>query len=124
MSRGRGPISGLDGPQTQELQRILAGRGYDVGKIDGLAGAKTRTAVKDMQLKLGLPADFSIARQRAAMEAFVLEDVIKPLLAERLKGGEPLTLAEWQEALPDAKGLASVFVEMTLLKAQADNEVA
>ncbi|MGZ5919661.1 MAG: lytic murein transglycosylase B, partial [Hyphomicrobium sp.] len=57
MSRGRGPISGLDGPQTQELQRILAGRGYDVGKIDGLAGAKTRTAVKDMQLKLGLPAD-------------------------------------------------------------------
>jgi hypothetical protein len=57
MSRGRGSISGLDGAQTQELQRILAGRGYDVGKIDGLAGAKTRTAVKDMQLKLGLPAD-------------------------------------------------------------------
>ena len=57
MSRGRGRSNGLDGAQTQELQQILAGRGYDVGKIDGLAGAKTRTAVKDMQLKLGLPAD-------------------------------------------------------------------
>jgi lytic murein transglycosylase len=57
MSRGRGPISGLDGAQTQELQRLLAARGYDVGKIDGLAGQKTRSAVKDMQLKLGLPPD-------------------------------------------------------------------
>ncbi len=57
MSRGNGPISGLDGGQTKELQRLLVDRGYDVGKIDGLAGQKTRTAVKDMQLKLGLPPD-------------------------------------------------------------------
>jgi lytic murein transglycosylase len=57
MGRGRGPIVGLDRAQTQELQGLLAKRGYDVGKIDGLAGQKTRTAVKDMQKKLGLPAD-------------------------------------------------------------------
>ena len=57
MSRGRGNTNGLDGPSTKELQQLLANRGYDVGKIDGLAGAKTRSAVKDMQLKLGLPAD-------------------------------------------------------------------
>jgi len=57
MSRGRGDTNGLDGPSTKELQQLLANRGYDVGKIDGLAGAKTRAAVKDMQLKLGLPAD-------------------------------------------------------------------
>jgi lytic murein transglycosylase len=57
MGRGRGPISGLDRAQTQELQGLLAGRGYDVGKVDGLAGQKTRTAVKDVQLKLGLPPD-------------------------------------------------------------------
>jgi lytic murein transglycosylase len=57
MSHGRGLISGLDRPQTQELQGLLAKRGYDVGKIDGLAGQKTRTAVKAMQLKLGLPPD-------------------------------------------------------------------
>jgi lytic murein transglycosylase len=57
MGHGRGPISGLDRAQTQELQGLLAHRGYDVGKIDGLAGQKTRTAVKDMQLKLGMPPD-------------------------------------------------------------------
>jgi lytic murein transglycosylase len=35
----------------------LTRRGYDVGKIDGVIGVKTRAAVKDVQLKLGLPAD-------------------------------------------------------------------
>jgi lytic murein transglycosylase len=57
MSRGRGATNGLDAAQMKELQQILTNRGYDVGKIDGLAGAKTRAAVKDMQLKLGMPAD-------------------------------------------------------------------
>jgi lytic murein transglycosylase len=57
MSRGRGDTNGLDASGTKELQQILAARGYDVGKIDGLAGAKTRAAVKDMQIKLGMPAD-------------------------------------------------------------------
>ena len=57
MSPGRGDTDGLDGEQTKELQRILVSRGYDVGKVDGLAGQKTRAAVKDMQIKLGLPAD-------------------------------------------------------------------
>ena len=57
MSKGRGDTNGLDLNQTKELQTLLAGLGYDVGKVDGLAGAKTRAAVKDMQIKLGLPAD-------------------------------------------------------------------
>ena len=65
MSRGRGDTNGLDAAGTKELQQILAGRGYDVGKIDGLAGAKTRAAVKDMQIKLGMPAD-SFRDARAA----------------------------------------------------------
>jgi lytic murein transglycosylase len=57
MSRGRGQIPELAQNETMEVQRILAARGYDVGKIDGLVGQKTRAAVKDMQMKLGLPAD-------------------------------------------------------------------
>ncbi len=57
MSRGRGPIPELDQARTKELQEILVSRGYDVGKIDGLAGSKTRAAVKDMQIKLKMPAD-------------------------------------------------------------------
>ena len=43
--------------QMVELQTLLSERGYDVGKIDGKLGASTRAAVKDVQLKLGLPAD-------------------------------------------------------------------
>jgi len=36
---------------------MLTRAGYDVGKIDGFAGLKTRQAVKEMQKKYGLPAD-------------------------------------------------------------------
>ena len=39
------------------MQTILANAGYDVGKIDGTIGAQTRAAVKDVQMRLGLPAD-------------------------------------------------------------------
>jgi peptidoglycan hydrolase-like protein with peptidoglycan-binding domain len=31
--------------------------GYDVGKVDGVLGQQSRTAVKAMQIKYGLPAD-------------------------------------------------------------------
>ncbi|WP_158966130.1 lytic murein transglycosylase [Chachezhania sediminis] len=48
---------GLSGPQMQELQRKLAARGYDVGAVDGILGAKTREAVQTEQQRLGLPAD-------------------------------------------------------------------
>lgn len=53
----RNPQKGLSGAQMKQLQRKLANRGYDVGKIDGILGSGTRTAVQDMQKKLGLPAD-------------------------------------------------------------------
>ena len=43
--------------QTKQLQQFLAKRGYDVGKIDGVVGAATRDAIREMQVKFGLPAD-------------------------------------------------------------------
>ena len=52
-----GKITPLGHKQIKQLQRALAKRGFDVGKIDGIIGAKTRAAVKATQLKLGLPAD-------------------------------------------------------------------
>jgi lytic murein transglycosylase len=54
---GRGETDGLSFEETRQLQQILQKRGYDVGKIDGVVGAQTRAAVRDMQKKTGLPAD-------------------------------------------------------------------
>ncbi|MGH1373001.1 lytic murein transglycosylase [Planktotalea sp.] len=51
------PDVGLNGAQMKQLQNKLTSRGYDVGKSDGILGAKTRAAVQDIQKKLGLPAD-------------------------------------------------------------------
>ena len=39
------------------LQNLLQKQGYDVGKIDGILGAKTRQSVRKLQLHYGLPAD-------------------------------------------------------------------
>ena len=57
MSPGRGRVDSLSYNQIKILQRKLAARGHDVGKIDGIIGAKTREAVKQEQIRLGLPAD-------------------------------------------------------------------
>lgn len=57
VGRGKANVNSLDAGQTKQLQTILANAGYDVGKVDGIIGAKTRAAVKDVQLRLGLPAD-------------------------------------------------------------------
>ncbi|MBT0959509.1 lytic murein transglycosylase [Alphaproteobacteria bacterium KMM 3653] len=51
------PDPALSDGQMKSLQKKLANRGYDVGKIDGILGAKTRAAVQKEQSRLGLPAD-------------------------------------------------------------------
>jgi len=51
------PDPQLTGAQIKALQRKLAARGHDVGKIDGILGEKTRAAVQAEQIRLGLPAD-------------------------------------------------------------------
>ncbi len=57
MYRGKPGIATLSGEQVKELQTILARQGYPVGEPDGKLGAASRAAVKQAQLKLGLPAD-------------------------------------------------------------------
>jgi lytic murein transglycosylase len=47
----------LDAAGVKEVQKLLQARGYNVGKVDGIVGLQTRAAVKDVQMKLGLPAD-------------------------------------------------------------------
>ena len=51
------PSPALTGEQMQSLQQKLTNRGYDVGGIDGILGAKTRAAVQAEQQRLGMPAD-------------------------------------------------------------------
>lgn len=51
------PDPALDPDQMTALQEKLDALGHDVGKIDGILGAGTRTAVQKEQARLGLPAD-------------------------------------------------------------------
>ncbi|MFM7336399.1 MAG: lytic murein transglycosylase [Tabrizicola sp.] len=51
------PDPALSGDEMTTLQEKLAALGHDVGKIDGILGAGTRTAVQKEQVRLGLPAD-------------------------------------------------------------------
>ena len=57
MQRPSAPVVQLPLNQLRELQQLLVRAGYDVGKIDGVMGQQSRTAVKAMQVKFGLPAD-------------------------------------------------------------------
>lgn len=51
------PEPSLSDTEMKALQKKLAARGHDVGKIDGILGGGTRAAVRDEQKRLGLPAD-------------------------------------------------------------------
>jgi len=61
--RGRSGVQGdwptddlpLSREQRRELQRLLIARGYNVGEPDGAVGSLTRTAIKEIEAKLGMP---------------------------------------------------------------------
>lgn len=53
----RNPEPGLGQDAMKQLQEKLVARGYDVGGVDGILGLNTRDAVRQEQLRLGLPAD-------------------------------------------------------------------
>jgi lytic murein transglycosylase len=57
MNRGGANIPKITFEETRELQHLLEKRGYDVGRVDGVLGLKSRVAIRDMQIKFGQPAD-------------------------------------------------------------------
>src|SRR6202171_2520873 len=57
MLRPAAPIAQLAFAELREMQQLLVRAGFNVGKIDGIMGQQSRTAVKAMQIKYGLPAD-------------------------------------------------------------------
>jgi hypothetical protein len=57
MRKPSAPVAQLPFNDIRELQKLLVRAGYNVGKIDGVLGQLSRTAVKETQMKYGLPAD-------------------------------------------------------------------
>ncbi len=63
--RGSGPFAaawptddpGLSRAERRELQHLLIARGHDIGEPDGMIGARTREALKAVQVELGLEPD-------------------------------------------------------------------
>ncbi|MEP9371834.1 lytic murein transglycosylase [Mesorhizobium sp. KR1-2] len=53
----RNPEQGLTGEGMKQLQQKLHDKGYDVGGIDGILGTNTREAIRQEQIRLGLPVD-------------------------------------------------------------------
>lgn len=51
------PQQGLTGDAMKTLQQKLHEKGYDVGGIDGILGTNTREAIRQEQIRLGLPVD-------------------------------------------------------------------
>ncbi len=68
---GTGPLRGSFPPDANGLtkgdrlaiQRSLAARGYDVGTIDGVIGAKTEAAIRDFEAAQGLTVTGSATRE-------------------------------------------------------------
>lgn len=63
--RGGGPFvqawptddPGISRVERRELQSLLIARGYDIGRPDGMIGARTREALRTVQREAGLTAD-------------------------------------------------------------------
>ena len=57
MRRPAAAVAQLPFNEIKELQQLLVRAGFNVGKVDGVLGQQSRSAVKAMQIKYGLPAD-------------------------------------------------------------------
>ena len=57
MLRPAAPVVQLPFNEIKELQGLLVRAGFNVGKVDGVLGQASRSAVKTMQIKFALPAD-------------------------------------------------------------------
>lgn len=55
---------GLSRAERREVQSLLLERGFDIGEVDGIIGANTRSAIRELQNHLGLPDDDGRAGRR------------------------------------------------------------
>ena len=71
VGRGNAPVPPFSYEQMRELQGILTRQGFKIGPVDGKLGLQTRGAIKQVQMRLGVPAD----------------SYPSPDLLERMRGG-------------------------------------
>ena len=83
VGRGRAEVHHPTYEEIVQLQTKLQKLGYDVGKLDGKIGKGTRYAVKDQQIKLGLPAD-----------SYPSHEVIAAIVKSTHKGHIPASMLE------------------------------
>jgi lytic murein transglycosylase len=57
MRRPTTSVTQLPFNELREMQQLLVRAGFNVGKVDGVLGQQSRSAVKAMQIKYNLPAD-------------------------------------------------------------------
>ena len=90
MRRPATPVAQLPFNELRELQQLLVRAGYNVGKVDGVMGQQSRSAVKAMQIKYGLPADLAYGgapgadagRSRATGSRSIAASAIAPIYPE------------------------------------------
>ena len=49
--------AGTSRAERREVQQLLLARGYDIGEVDGMIGAKSRAALSDFQTSVGMTPD-------------------------------------------------------------------
>jgi lytic murein transglycosylase len=84
MRRPTAAVAQLPFTEIKELQQLLVRAGFDVGKVDGVLGQQSRTAIKAMQIKYGLPADSwptaeLVARMRGGPRAQAMPTAASPM---------------------------------------------
>jgi lytic murein transglycosylase len=67
MQHPAAPVAQLPFNELRELQQLLVRAGFNVGKVDGVMGQQSRSAVKAMQIKYGLPDSWPTAELLARM---------------------------------------------------------
>jgi uncharacterized protein (TIGR02594 family) len=90
---------------TREVQAALLSLGFDPGPVDGVAGAKTRAAVKAFQKAAGIPFDGVAGPQTWAALSKMLMAAKKPPVGIVPR---PSTPPPWHEELLRRKGLHEV----------------
>lgn len=80
----------LRGDDVTDLQRQLAALGFDVGRVDGIFGPETATALHDFQRNAGITTDGVCGRDTLAMLARLGDRTAREASAARIRQVEAL----------------------------------